>query len=131
MEPSGPQDEMERRRIMTCTSSLWPDRHHLEPLRPPPASGERRQAVPGLLPRSLPKRIRLVRETLVILVGALLYFFVRGLMETQVALAVANAEALIALEQRMRLFHEPWLQDQIIASDGMVAFANRIYIFGH
>ena len=81
--------------------------------------------------RSLPSGKRVAREALVILFGALLYFFVRGLMETQVALAVANAESLIALEKRLGIFHEPWLQSLIIETDWLVTLFNRIYIFGH
>ena len=74
---------------------------------------------------------RVVREVVVILVGALLYFWVRGLMETRTGLAFANADKLIALEQRLGLFREPWLQSHIIVSDWMVRVANGIYIFGH
>lgn len=76
-------------------------------------------------------RLRVVREVLTIALGALLYFFVRGLMETQVAVAFANAKALIALEQQLGIFHEPWLQGRIIETDWMVTLANRVYIFGH
>lgn len=75
--------------------------------------------------------LRVVRETLVIALAALLYFWVRGLMHTQIDLAFANAETLIALEQRLGIFHEPWLQDQVLRRDWLVTFANRIYIFGH
>lgn len=74
---------------------------------------------------------RMVREVLVILFGALLYFWVRGLMETRTGIAFANAEKLVALEQRLGIFREPWLQSRIAASDSMVTLANRIYIFGH
>lgn len=81
--------------------------------------------------RPLPMRGRVAREALVILLGALLYFFVRGLMQSGTAQAMAHAEALIALEQRLGLFHEAWLQDQIIAHDALVTLFNRIYIFAH
>jgi hypothetical protein len=76
-------------------------------------------------------RIRVTREVLTIALGALLYFFVRGLMETQVAVAFANAEALIALEQQLGLFHEPAMQGWIIDNGWLVTLANRVYIFGH
>ena len=82
-------------------------------------------------PTQLPTRIRVIREALVILLGALLYFFVRGLMETRVALAMANGDGVVAFEREIGLFHEPWLQSLIVGSDWMVAWANRIYIFGH
>ena len=91
----------------------------------------RPQAVTADQKRFLPSGKRVVREVLVVLFGALLYFFVRGLMHTQVGLAVANAEALIALEQQLGLFHEPWLQSLIIERDWLVTLFNRIYIFGH
>jgi hypothetical protein len=71
------------------------------------------------------------REVLVILFGALLYFFVRGLMHTGASLAMAHAEVLMALEQRLGLFREAWLQDQIVDHDWLVTLSNRIYIFGH
>ncbi len=81
--------------------------------------------------RAHPHRFRVAREALVILLGALLYFWVRGLIHTQVAVAFANAEALIALEQRMGIFHEAWLQSLIIDSGRIVTLANWVYIFGH
>ncbi|HEV2128209.1 MAG TPA: phosphatase PAP2 family protein [Thermomicrobiales bacterium] len=76
-------------------------------------------------------RLRVAREVLTIVLGALLYFFVRGLMETQVAVAFANAETLIALEQSLGLFHEPSMQGWITGDQWLVDLANRIYIFGH
>src|SRR5680860_679903 len=81
--------------------------------------------------RRSPARGRMGREALVILLGALLYFFVRGLMQSEASRAMAHAEVLIALEQHLRLFHESWLQDQIIDHDWLVTLFNRIYIFGH
>jgi hypothetical protein len=74
---------------------------------------------------------RVVREVLVILLAALLYFFVRGLMQTQTSLARTHAEALIALEQRLRVFHEPVVQGEILGFDWLVNLANRVYILGH
>ena len=79
----------------------------------------------------LPTRIRVVREALVILLGALLYFWVRGLMETQAALAMAHGKSIVSLERELGLYHEPWLQSLIVGSDWMVTWANRVYIFGH
>lgn len=63
--------------------------------------------------------------------AAVLYFFVRGLMHTQVDVAFGNAEALIALERRLGLYHEAWLQGVILETDWLVTLFNRIYIFGH
>ena len=78
-----------------------------------------------------PRVARVIRESLVILLGALLYFFVRGLMHSQTALAVAHAHDVIALEAALGLFHEPWLQGEIIPHEWLVSTLNRIYIFGH
>jgi len=79
----------------------------------------------------IPGSLVVVREVVVVAMAALLYFFVRGLMHTQVDVAFANAEALIALERRLGIFHEPWLQAQVIQHDWLVTVFNRIYIFGH
>jgi membrane-associated phospholipid phosphatase len=76
-------------------------------------------------------RIRVVREILTVALAALLYFFVRGLMHSQVGDAMAHARALISLEQQLGIFHEPWLQSQVTSNDWMMNLANRIYIFGH
>jgi hypothetical protein len=81
--------------------------------------------------RAHPNHVRVARESLVILLGALLYFWVRGLIHTQAEVAFANAETLIALQGRMGIFHEAWLQSLIIDSGWMVTLANWIYIFGH
>jgi hypothetical protein len=78
-----------------------------------------------------PRARRLIREALVVLLAALLYFFVRGLMDSQTSLAVANAHDVIALERALGLFHEPWLQQHVIVHDWLVTLLNRIYIFGH
>ncbi len=74
---------------------------------------------------------RVIRESLVILLGALLYFFVRGLMDSQTSLAVAHAHDVVALERALGIFHEPWLQAQVLDTGWLVTLLNRIYIFGH
>jgi hypothetical protein len=78
-----------------------------------------------------PRGARVIRESLVILLGALLYFFVRGLMDSQTSLAIAHAHDVIALETALGIFHEPWLQGEIIPHGWLVTLLNRIYIFGH
>jgi membrane-associated phospholipid phosphatase len=75
--------------------------------------------------------MRVMAETTVIVLGALLYFFVRGLMETRVALAFDNADRVIAVERALGIFHEPWLQQQVLDAGWLATLANRIYIFGH
>jgi hypothetical protein len=75
--------------------------------------------------------MRVITETAVIVLAALLYFFVRGLMETRVALAFDNADRVIALERALGIFHEPWLQAQVLDTGWLATLANRVYIFGH
>ncbi len=53
---------------------------------------------------------RVFREAGVIIFGALLYFLVRGLMETSVGLATAHAETLIGIERALGIFREPEMQ---------------------
>lgn len=74
---------------------------------------------------------RVIREVFVIALGALLYFWVRGLMETRAAVAFANAEWLIGLEQQLGLFQEPWLQSHVLGHRWSMTLANQTYIFGH
>jgi hypothetical protein len=75
--------------------------------------------------------MRVVTETMVIVLGALMYFFVRGLMETRVGLAFDNADRVISLERALGIFHEPWLQRQVLDTGWLATLANRVYIFGH
>jgi hypothetical protein len=74
---------------------------------------------------------RVAFEAAVVTVAALLYFFVRGLMETRVALAFDNADRVIAIERALGLFHEPWLQARVLDTGWLATLANRVYIFGH
>ena len=74
---------------------------------------------------------RVYREVGVIGLGALMYFLVRGLMETQVNLALSHAESLIDIERRLGIFHEPGIQAFVMRWDWLVTLANRVYIFGH
>jgi hypothetical protein len=90
-----------------------------------------RPAIAAVRTHHHPAAGRVAREVLVILLSVLLYFFVRGLMHAQASLALANAAALIALEQRLGLYHEVWFQSLILGSDWRVDLANRVYIFGH
>jgi len=71
------------------------------------------------------------REAGEIAFGALLYFLVRGLMETRVGLATSHAESLINIERSLGIFHEPAIQAFVMQWDWLVTLANRVYIFGH
>jgi hypothetical protein len=57
------------------------------------------------------------REASVIIFGALLYFLVRGLMETSVGLATAHSETLIGIERALGIFREPETQAFVMRWD--------------
>jgi hypothetical protein len=76
---------------------------------------------------SRPKRI--AREILLIVTAILLYFLVRGLIDSRTAVAFRNAERVVSLERAVGLFHEPALQNAITRDGWLVDAAN--YIYGH
>jgi len=71
------------------------------------------------------------RETAIVAVAALLYFFVRGLIDGREADAFANARWLVDLESRLRLFWEPTLQQWSLETGWLDSVANWVYIWGH
>ncbi len=103
--------------MVISSHTFQPPRHETTPSRP---LATRRAA-----------SMRVVSETAVIVLAALLYFFVRGLMETRVALAFDNADRVIATERALGIFHEPWLQEKVLDTCWLATLANRVYIFGH
>lgn len=103
---------------MVLSSSTYQPHHH--------ETAPARRAAPRH-----PVPMRVITETAVIVLAALLYFFVRGLMETRVALAFDNADRVIAIERALGIFHEPWLQAQVLDTGWLATLANRVYIFGH
>jgi hypothetical protein len=78
-----------------------------------------------------PVQLHWLREVAIIGLAAYIYFFVRGLIETRVADAMANADWLVDLERRLGLFHEPAMQGWITGQDWLVTLANAVYIYGH
>lgn len=64
-------------------------------------------------------------------IAAALYFLVRDLTKGQAALALANAEALVRLEQSLGLNLEAAAQALIIDHDWGIALFNWVYIYGH
>jgi membrane-associated phospholipid phosphatase len=66
-----------------------------------------------------------------VLLGVLIYFGVRGYTEGSYAEAVDNAHQLLALEERLGLDHEQWLQSVVAPSDRLETLANWVYIWGH
>ena len=75
--------------------------------------------------------LRAFREILVVAIAVLCYFTVRGVMDAREATALANADTVIALEQRLGLFWEPNLQRQALQINHLATIANWIYIWGH
>src|SRR5690349_960564 len=74
---------------------------------------------------------QMVREVIVIAAAIVLYFGVRGLIETRVDAAYRNAERVINLEQSAGFFVEPRLQGVILQHGWMAEILGYIYIYGH
>ncbi len=75
--------------------------------------------------------IDLARQVLLLAGAASLYFGVRALTVGSTALAVAHADAILALEQRLHIGIEGTLQGLVIGHHPLVTAANWVYIFGH
>ncbi len=75
--------------------------------------------------------LALLREVIIILAAALLYFAVRGLVDARVVDAYGNARSVIRFEQWLGIFHEPAMQRLVVPHDALVAVANWVYIWGH
>lgn len=73
----------------------------------------------------------LAREVVLIAFAILLYFGIRNLTVGSEAVAVANADRLIALERELGIRWEDALQDATVSRDALVTLANWVYIFGH
>ena len=74
---------------------------------------------------------RLFFEVLFIVPAYAAYQFVRGNVGGNAGAAFDNARSLIAVERRLGIFHEAFLQQLILPKDWMVDFFNYIYIYGH
>jgi hypothetical protein len=72
-----------------------------------------------------------LREAGIVSLAIFLYFFVRGLMDTEIPLAEANAYWLVDLERWLGLFHEPAVQRWALQNDRMIWLVNAIYMYGH
>jgi hypothetical protein len=71
------------------------------------------------------------REAVLIVLAALAYGFVRGLIDGQEERAFRNAQRIIDLEKSLGIFVEGDLQRLVARSDFLVDFSNWIYIWGH
>jgi hypothetical protein len=74
---------------------------------------------------------RIFFEILFIVPAYAAYQFVRGNVGGDAGAAFDNARSLIAVERRLGIFHEAFLQQLILPKDWMVDFFNYIYIYGH
>jgi len=75
--------------------------------------------------------VRLAAELLLVSVGFVAYFGVRGLTEGSETLAERNAGLVIRLERALHVFWEPALQQLALRNNALVTVASWIYIWGH
>jgi PAP2 superfamily len=73
----------------------------------------------------------LVRQLLLMLVGATVYFGVRSLTAGDGETATANAHDIVALEQSLGIFVEQQAQAHALDVPGAMTVVNSIYIYGH
>src|SRR5690349_15143368 len=82
-------------------------------------------------PRLPPPAYQIAREVGLIATAIVLYFGVRGLIETRVDLAYRNAENVIALERSAGVFAEPALQAAAGRHAWLIDAVSYFYIYGH
>jgi hypothetical protein len=70
-------------------------------------------------------------QALLIGAAALCYFGVRGLTQSDLPDAQANARELVSVERTLGLDWEIWLQDLVIDHSRLVTLANWVYMYGH
>lgn len=73
----------------------------------------------------------LLTEVALVLSGVLVYFGVRGVTRTDVAEAQENAADIVALQDRLGLDVEAYLQELIDGSWLLMTLLNWVYIWGH
>lgn len=83
------------------------------------------------LPWSSSRRARVLREVLIVLPAVLLYFLVRGLVDSDSGVAFHNAQRIIDLEQALGIWIEEDVQDFILDSDWRTTLVNWVYIWAH
>jgi hypothetical protein len=76
-------------------------------------------------------RAAFLREVALVLGAFTFYFVVRARTEGDVPTAMANAIAIMDLQDSLGLFVEPALQEAVVAYGWLVAFLNWIYTWGH
>jgi hypothetical protein len=87
----------------------------------------------GVLRASLAGGVRreLAREVVLVTIAMLVYFGIRNATAGSGKPAVANAEWLYSLEQKLGLAWEKAFQSAVIGSDLLVDLSNWVYIWGH
>lgn len=90
-----------------------------------------RAAPPGDPVRTFPGWWPLLVQALLVGGAALCYFGVRGLTQSSLIPAQQNARDLMAVERRLGLDWETWMQGLIIHHAWLVNLVDGIYIYGH
>jgi membrane-associated phospholipid phosphatase len=70
-------------------------------------------------------------QVLLVALGILAYFLIRGLTESSLPVARAHARDLVSLEQTLHIYVEPTIQQSVRTSEAVETMANWIYIWGH
>ncbi|GGM41616.1 inositol phosphorylceramide synthase [Dactylosporangium sucinum] len=86
---------------------------------------------PDTATRAATPRVALGRQIGIVTAAVAAYFLVRGATEAATDQALDNAGSVVALERRIGLFHESWLQDTFAGTPAVATFFNWVYIWGH
>jgi hypothetical protein len=70
-------------------------------------------------------------QAVIVVSAGLLYFLVRGAMNSETETALRNAERVVDLQKALGIFWEPAWQSAIEDSDALVTLFNWIYLYGH
>jgi hypothetical protein len=81
--------------------------------------------------RVVARWLALAGELALVWAMALSYFVVRGMKLDNGDLAQDHADRVIGFERQLRIFHEPWLQREVMHRDWMMHLANFVYVWWH
>jgi hypothetical protein len=81
--------------------------------------------------RVVSRWLALAGELALVWAMALSYFVVRGMKLDNGDLAQDHAHRVIGVERQLRLFHEPWLQREVMQRDWLMHLANFVYVWWH
>jgi membrane-associated phospholipid phosphatase len=73
----------------------------------------------------------MLRQAVLVLLGVLAYFGIRGLTEGSAGVAALHAENILELERSLGIDVEAEIQALVTASDTVITLANWVYIWGH